>query len=102
MTDTRIAQIVSAKHCLEGHTWRQIGDHLGWTRTKTRAKYLRRDKDTYPAGVVPVPCPICFKRPDREGVKWQQQGNYAEASSETPDIAKIEELEAALEVDLDT
>ena len=90
MTTEPLPGIIAAKHCEESHTWREIGDHFGWTRTKTRAKYLRRDKAEYPKDFMPAPCPLCFARPSKDGITWQEQGNYAEASSDAPGIEKIE------------
>jgi hypothetical protein len=114
-----ITEIVAAKHCgrgnipggYKGHTWRQIGRALSEangedvTWQATRARYLHRDKERYPAGYMPVPCPVCAE--EREGgvaglVQVAISGNYATADSRDGRIRTEADLRAACQLDEDT
>lgn len=102
MPDSTLTCIVAAKHCAEGHTWREIGDKLNLTRQAVRRRYQRRDESEYPGGAMPAPCPIC--RPPgqgADGMRWKEHGNYGEAASTGHRIQTLTALLAAAEVDLE-
>jgi hypothetical protein len=103
MPDSTLTRIIAAKHCGQGHTWREIGRTVGMTRQAARRRYQRRDANDFPDGTMPAPCPICSGRPGDEqpGIRWEETGNYAEAASTGHRIQTLEALLAAAEVDLD-
>ena len=95
-SDTLIS-IVAAKHCDSGHRWNEVAEAAELdTWQAARGRYLRRDKDLYPEGRMPAPCPICT----RLGVGWEEQGNYATATSTDGRVRTLEDLCAAARVDL--
>ena len=58
MTERTLQNIVAAKHCGD-HKWSEIYEFFDGTEGEIRAPYVRRDREQYPADVMPVPCPIC-------------------------------------------
>ena len=89
--------IVAMKHCGK-HTWRDIGNVLGWTKTKTRAKYLHRDKDKYPLDIMPVPCPICHSG-KKIDTTFEEKGNYAKLTVIGERVRSIDEFLDAYNID---
>jgi len=58
--DEELKRIVAARHC--GHKWPEIHAALrpkDETDGGVRGLYVRRDKEEFPKGLMPVPCPIC-------------------------------------------
>lgn len=57
MTHTLDA-VVAARHCGD-HSWPEIYEFFGGTEGAIRAPYVRRNREQYPPGFMPQPCPIC-------------------------------------------
>lgn len=92
--------IIAAKHCGD-HTWREIGRAFDISRTAVRARYLHRDKERYPDGLMPQPCPICHPGGGFDNIRMEESGNYAEAISTSERIKTLEALLEAADVDRD-
>jgi len=86
-----LSQIIAAKNCFIGHTYKEIGECLGLTREQVRGRYRHRKQDTSAAS-----CPIC-KNSDNS---FEVDGNYATATSTDGRIRTEQDLVAACKVDL--
>jgi len=65
MTARNLRDIVAAKHCGR-HGWTEIQTFFEGTEGEIRAPYVRRDRNEYPKGIMPAPCPICYEGADLE------------------------------------
>jgi hypothetical protein len=93
-----LAAIVAMKACGR-HTWREIGEELGLSLCAVKGRHIRR-----PEGVEAGPCPRCARggEPEkRHRVEFEEEGNCAEARSQSERIKTLEQLLEAAEVDLD-
>jgi len=95
------------------HTWEEIGGYFGITDKAARGRYLRRDPQEFPRGIMLEVCPICKGVPPNErerqenpswaeSSQWREEGNYAELFVTTSKrIQSLEDLVEAFGVDLD-
>lgn len=90
--------IAAMRGCGAEHSWREIGEVVGLSWEAARGRWRRR-----PDGGVSGPCPVCgpFMPEGRHKVVFEEEGNSAEARSESERIRTLDGLLKAAEVDLE-
>lgn len=99
--DDFLTTIVAMKHCGR-HTWKDMGEYLGWTANMVRGRYRRRSRKEFPKGFMPAPCPVCQAPSEKSKIWFEESDNYAEAGSVDTRIKTLQGLLEAAKVDLET